>query len=115
MILLKRSVSLLVFLQCAGDSLLGDVTDVDRNLFCACLVCERPDAPKRRTRDSASEPRRSEEPRPRAEEPAVPVEAAPVGEPVAVVPPVAAGMLILNAIAGVAGGVNGGKFVGDTT
>ena len=46
---------------------------------------------------------------------AVPVEAAPVGEPVAVVPPLAAGMLILNANAGVAGGVNGGKLVGERT
>src|SRR6266403_2570591 len=46
---------------------------------------------------------------------AAPVEAAPVGEPVAVVPPVAAGMLILNAIAGVAGGVDGGELVGEAT
>ncbi len=49
---------------------------------------------------------------------AVPVEAAPLGMPVAVVPPPAAGIVILNANAGVAGGVNGGnggKFVGDRT
>src|SRR5882762_793962 len=51
----------------------------------------------------------------RAKPVAVPVEAAPVGEPVAVVPPEAAGILILNASAGGADGVNGGKFVGETT
>jgi len=46
---------------------------------------------------------------------AAPVAAAPVGEPMAVLPPVAAGMMTLNAIAGVAGGVNGGKLVGEMT
>src|ERR1700733_15908245 len=43
---------------------------------------------------------------------AEPVDAAPLGWPVAVVPPVAAGMEILNAIAGVAGGGNEGEVGG---